>query len=161
MPCTEVNFVSFSSNGILGELKESPKRPEEATPKSTSTKIPPGKTLVDRPIIGMIVAHWNEDESSSISPKSWDGNRIPNSTNKYNEGEDQMRKGLRWIPRHPEMRKGVLSDEMLRGVKNKSRSEDSRIGQPFELLLNPWADKRQPGETTQDQKVSWCATPFE
>ncbi|KAL4308784.1 hypothetical protein GQ457_01G015330 [Hibiscus cannabinus] len=51
------------------------------------------------------------------------------------------------------MRKGVLSDEMLRGVKNKSRSEDSRIGQPFELLLNPWADKRQPGEMTHDQKA--------
>ncbi|KAK5769932.1 hypothetical protein PVK06_049869 [Gossypium arboreum] len=47
---------------------------------------------------------------------------------------------------HPETRKGVVSDEMLRGVENKRRSGDSRIGQPFELLLNPWADKRQPGE---------------
>ncbi|MBA0647446.1 hypothetical protein Goklo_015323, partial [Gossypium klotzschianum] len=27
---------------------------------------------------------------------------------------------------------------MLRGVENKHRSGDSRIGQPFELLLNPW-----------------------
>ncbi|MBA0743511.1 hypothetical protein Gogos_006178 [Gossypium gossypioides] len=35
---------------------------------------------------------------------------------------------------------------MLRGVENKQRSGDSRIGQPFELLLNPWVDKRQPGE---------------
>ncbi|MBA0710428.1 hypothetical protein Golax_009721, partial [Gossypium laxum] len=35
---------------------------------------------------------------------------------------------------------------MLRGVENKRRSRDSRIGQPFELLLNPWVDKRQPGE---------------
>lgn len=61
-------------------------------------------------------------------------------------GEVQKRKGLRWIPRHPETRKGVVSDEMLRGVENKRRSGDSRIGQPFELLLNPWADKRQPGE---------------
>ncbi|MBA0649985.1 hypothetical protein Goklo_017479, partial [Gossypium klotzschianum] len=43
-------------------------------------------------------------------------------------------------------RKGVVSDERLRGVENKRRSRDSRIGQPFELLLNPWADKRQPGE---------------
>lgn len=60
--------------------------------------------------------------------------------------EVQKRKGLRWIPRHPETRKGVVSDEMLRGVENKHRSGDSRIGQPFELLLNPWADKRQPGE---------------
>ena len=61
-------------------------------------------------------------------------------------GEVQTRKGLRWIPRHPETRKGVVSDEMLRGVANKRRSGDSRIGQPFKLLLNPWAGKRQPGE---------------
>ncbi|KAK7234098.1 hypothetical protein RIF29_47180 [Crotalaria pallida] len=51
-----------------------------------------------------------------------------------------------WVPRHPEMRKGVVSDEMLRGVEKKRRSGDSRIGQPFELLLNPRAGKRQPGE---------------
>ena len=62
------------------------------------------------------------------------------------KGEVQTRKGLRWIPRHPETRKGVVIDEMLRGVENKHRSGDSRIGQPFELLLNPWAGKRQPGE---------------
>lgn len=59
------------------------------------------------------------------------------------KGEVQTRKGLRWIPRHPETRKGVVSDEMLRGVEKKHRSGDSRIGQPFELL-NPC--KRQPGE---------------
>ena len=29
-------------------------------------------------------------------------------------GEVQKRKGLRWIPRHPETRKGIASDEMLR-----------------------------------------------
>lgn len=62
------------------------------------------------------------------------------------KGEVQTKKGLRWIPRHPETRKGVVSDEMLRGVENKHRSGDSRIGQPFKLLLNPWAGKRQPGE---------------
>lgn len=62
------------------------------------------------------------------------------------KGEVQTRKGLRWIPRHPETRKGVVSDEMLRGVENKRRSGDSRIGQPFKLLPNPWAGKRQPGE---------------
>ncbi|KAB1201082.1 hypothetical protein CJ030_MR0G005138 [Morella rubra] len=33
------------------------------------------------------------------------------------KGEVQTRKGLRWIPRHPETRKGVVSDEMLRGVE--------------------------------------------
>ncbi|KAL5071083.1 hypothetical protein RYX36_021970, partial [Vicia faba] len=44
------------------------------------------------------------------------------------KGEVQTRKGLWWIPRHPETRKGVLSDEMLRGVAKNQRSEDSRIG---------------------------------
>ncbi|RYQ90674.1 hypothetical protein Ahy_B09g096705 isoform B [Arachis hypogaea] len=62
------------------------------------------------------------------------------------KGEVQTRKGLWWIPRHPETRKGVVSDEMLWGVENKRRSGDSRIGQPFELLLNPRAGKRQPGQ---------------
>ncbi|KAD6795826.1 hypothetical protein E3N88_06722 [Mikania micrantha] len=48
------------------------------------------------------------------------------------KGEVQTRKGLRWIPRHPETRKGVVSDEMLRGVENKHRSGDSRIGEAVE-----------------------------
>ncbi|MCD9641787.1 hypothetical protein HAX54_028223, partial [Datura stramonium] len=57
------------------------------------------------------------------------------------KGEVQTRKGLRWIPRHPEMRKCAVIDEMLWGVENKHRSGDSRIGQPFELLLNPWQER--------------------
>lgn len=61
-------------------------------------------------------------------------------------GEVQRRKGLWWIPRHPEMKKGVANDEMLREVESKHRSGDSQIDQPFKLLLNPWAGKRQPGE---------------
>lgn len=43
-------------------------------------------------------------------------------------GEVQTKKSLRWIPRHPETRKGVVIDEMLRGAENKHRSVDSRIG---------------------------------
>ncbi|KAA8526190.1 hypothetical protein F0562_008071 [Nyssa sinensis] len=46
-----------------------------------------GLTPGDRPIIGMVAAHWNEDELSRISPKWWDGNGIPNSTNKYKEDQ--------------------------------------------------------------------------
>ncbi|TYG80093.1 hypothetical protein ES288_D02G188900v1 [Gossypium darwinii] len=38
-----------------------------------------------------------------------------------------MRKCLWWILRHAKTRKGVVSGEMLRGVKNKCRSGDSRI----------------------------------
>ncbi|CAH8355590.1 unnamed protein product [Eruca vesicaria subsp. sativa] len=44
-------------------------------------------TSRDRPIIGMVAAHWNEKEKSQISPKWWDGNGIPNSTNKYKEDQ--------------------------------------------------------------------------
>lgn len=44
------------------------------------------RTPIDRPILGMVAAHWNDDdEASRISPKWWDGNGIPNSTNKYKE----------------------------------------------------------------------------
>ncbi|XP_043698586.1 protein JASON isoform X2 [Telopea speciosissima] len=41
----------------------------------------------DRPIIGMVAAHWSADEISHVSPKWWDGNGIPNSTNKYKEDQ--------------------------------------------------------------------------
>ncbi|KAL3646162.1 hypothetical protein CASFOL_011342 [Castilleja foliolosa] len=46
-----------------------------------------GKTAGDRPILGMVAAHWNDEETSHISPKWWDGNGIPNSTNKYKEDQ--------------------------------------------------------------------------
>ncbi|CAA0808423.1 Unknown protein [Striga hermonthica] len=48
-----------------------------------------GKTPGDRPILGMMAAHWNENENetSQDSPKWWDGNGIPNSTNKYKEDQ--------------------------------------------------------------------------
>nr|GMC88328.1 protein JASON [Ipomoea batatas] len=45
------------------------------------------KTLGDRPILGMVAAHWNENETSHVSPKWWDGNGIPNSTHKYKEDQ--------------------------------------------------------------------------
>ncbi|KAE8730485.1 Aspartyl/glutamyl-tRNA(Asn/Gln) amidotransferase subunit B [Hibiscus syriacus] len=45
------------------------------------------KTPGDRPIIGLVAAHWKEDESSRISPKWWDGNGNPNSTTKYKEDQ--------------------------------------------------------------------------
>ncbi|MCD7450136.1 hypothetical protein HAX54_003703 [Datura stramonium] len=46
-----------------------------------------GRTPGDRPIIGLVAAHWNDDDNSRISPKWWDGNGIPNSTNKYKEDQ--------------------------------------------------------------------------
>lgn len=44
-----------------------------------------GKSHEDRPILGMVAAHWNEAEPTHVSPKWWDGNGIPNSTTKYKE----------------------------------------------------------------------------
>ncbi|XP_047310026.1 uncharacterized protein LOC124913658 isoform X3 [Impatiens glandulifera] len=42
----------------------------------------------DRPIIGMVAAHWTtEDESCEIPAKPWDGKGIPNSTTKYKEDQ--------------------------------------------------------------------------
>ena len=58
----------------------------------------------------------------------------------------QTRKGLQCIPRHPDTRKGVVSNEMLQRVKDKCRFRDSRIGEHFKLLLNLWTGKRQPSE---------------
>ncbi|KAH6776164.1 hypothetical protein C2S52_013725 [Perilla frutescens var. hirtella] len=46
-----------------------------------------GRTPGDRPILGMVAAHWNDEEATHISPKWWGGNGIPNSTTKYKEDQ--------------------------------------------------------------------------
>ncbi|GMN54994.1 hypothetical protein TIFTF001_024109 [Ficus carica] len=74
------------------------------------------RTPMDRPIIGMVAAHWNEEEPSRISPKWWDGNGIPNSTNKYKE--DQK---VSWH--------ATPFEERL----EKALSEESFISQRFDL----------------------------
>ncbi|KAI4363902.1 hypothetical protein MLD38_020065 [Melastoma candidum] len=47
------------------------------------------RTYGDRPILGLVATHWNEEEltQTHITPKWWDGNGIPNSTSKYNEDQ--------------------------------------------------------------------------
>ncbi|XLS47683.1 hypothetical protein HN51_022041, partial [Arachis hypogaea] len=49
------------------------------------------------------------------------------------KGEVQTRKGLWWIPRHPETRKGVVSDEMLRGERDVAQ-----LGSAFVLGTKCW-----------------------
>ncbi|KAK8488895.1 hypothetical protein V6N11_075745 [Hibiscus sabdariffa] len=46
-------------------------------------------------MIGLVSAHWKEDESSRISPKWWDGNGILNSTTKYKEDQKTKVSSLR------------------------------------------------------------------
>ncbi|XXG74534.1 hypothetical protein AAC387_Pa07g3232 [Persea americana] len=68
----------------------------------------------DRPIVGSVAAHWNDDEPSHIPPKQWDGNGIPNSTTKYKE--DQK---VSWhaTPFEERLEK-ALSDERLFPQRN-------------------------------------------
>ncbi|KAJ8484333.1 hypothetical protein OPV22_016818 [Ensete ventricosum] len=56
---------------------------DEIKEKSHSGK----SSYADRPILGMVAAHWKEEEPGHKSPKQWDGNGIPNSTNKYKEDQ--------------------------------------------------------------------------
>ncbi|KAL1555447.1 hypothetical protein AAHA92_11185 [Salvia divinorum] len=52
---------------------------------SSQSRKPPA----DRPILGTVAAHWNDAELEvpNDPPKWWDGNGIPNSTNKYKEDQ--------------------------------------------------------------------------
>ncbi|XP_017244605.1 protein JASON [Daucus carota subsp. sativus] len=59
----------------------------QRTVSFASEKVYYGKNLGDRPIIGMVAAHWNEEEPPRVEPKWWDGNGIPNSTTKYKEDQ--------------------------------------------------------------------------
>ncbi|KAI9114749.1 hypothetical protein K1719_014447 [Acacia pycnantha] len=77
---------------------------------------PPRKTPADRPIIGIVAAHWNEEEESDIHPpRWWDGNGIPNSTNKYKE--DQK---VSWhaTPFEERLEKALSEDSVVPQGKN-------------------------------------------
>ncbi|EFH55539.1 hypothetical protein ARALYDRAFT_481999 [Arabidopsis lyrata subsp. lyrata] len=83
--CKEkIENESPTSTICEGKLVESSdERYLETSSSPWAFSITPG----DRPIIGMVAAHWNEKEQSQISAKWWDGNGIPNSTNKYKEDQ--------------------------------------------------------------------------
>ncbi|KAF5754286.1 putative protein JASON [Helianthus annuus] len=63
--------------------------PKQKTHQAVNNRSFTAKTPVDRPILGMVAAHWNADEvvDPPAPPKWWDGNGIPNSTNKYKEDQ--------------------------------------------------------------------------
>ncbi|CAE6022334.1 unnamed protein product [Arabidopsis arenosa] len=84
--CEEKLEESSDGKNQIGETSSSPwmkQSKKKSNKKMETLSITPG----DRPIIGMVAAHWNEKEQSQISPKWWDGNGIPNSTNKYKEDQ--------------------------------------------------------------------------
>ncbi|KAG6404767.1 hypothetical protein SASPL_132343 [Salvia splendens] len=89
---------------------------------SSQSRKPPA----DRPILGTVAAHWNdvELEVPNDPPKWWDGNGIPNSTNKYKE--DQK---VSWHATTFEERlEKALSEESLISHKKTTNTTP-----PFEL----------------------------
>ncbi|KAL1560918.1 protein JASON-like [Salvia divinorum] len=86
------------------------------------------KPPADRPILGMVAAHWNDVEAPNDPPpppKWWDGNGIPNSTNKYKE--DQK---VSWHATSFEERlEKALSEESL--ISQRKRT--TNISTPFEF----------------------------
>lgn len=87
----EADFNQETPKLIVSSLSQWLKPPvsneERWKAKILTTERPPSDKSpdADRPIIGMVAAHWNEDEPTRASPKWFDGNGIPNSTNKYKE----------------------------------------------------------------------------
>ncbi|XP_052149101.1 protein JASON-like [Oryza glaberrima] len=77
----------------------------------------------DRPIIGLVAAHWRDTEPDTFTPKWWDGNGIPNSTNKYKE--DQK---VSWhaTPFEERLEK-ALSDEKLLSQRKCSSGNTSQL----------------------------------
>ncbi|CAL4944674.1 unnamed protein product [Urochloa decumbens] len=77
----------------------------------------------DRPIIGMVAAHWKDQEPANLTPKWFDGNGIPNSTNKYKE--DQK---VSWhaTPFEERLEK-ALSEEKLLSERNCSSGKTSQF----------------------------------
>ncbi|PIA25108.1 hypothetical protein AQUCO_12500018v1 [Aquilegia coerulea] len=89
-----------------------------------------GKTPdIDRPILGTVAAHWNDEEHSRISPKWWDGNGIPNSTNKYNEDQKVSWHATPFVERLEK----ALSNESLVFQRNVST-------EPIEFAENEESD---------------------
>uniref|UniRef100_A0A1J3HMH9 Protein JASON n=1 Tax=Noccaea caerulescens TaxID=107243 RepID=A0A1J3HMH9_NOCCA len=85
--CGEKLEESSDDKHETGETSISPRVKQSKEKINTTMEALSTITHGDRPIIGMVAAHWNEEEQSQISPKWWDGNGIPNSTNKYKEDQ--------------------------------------------------------------------------
>ncbi|CAA7034086.1 unnamed protein product [Microthlaspi erraticum] len=86
-PTSETLEESSDEKYEIGETSISPRVKQSKEISNTKMEALSTITHGDRPIIGMVAAHWNEEEQSQISPKWWDGNGIPNSTNKYKEDQ--------------------------------------------------------------------------
>ncbi|KAK1643726.1 hypothetical protein QYE76_061531 [Lolium multiflorum] len=71
----------------IGSDIEFPSLSEWLKPPNSRTSDSAKSSDDDRPIIGMVAAHWKNEEPENCTPQWWDGNGIPNSTNKYKEDQ--------------------------------------------------------------------------
>ena len=60
--------------------------------------------------------------------------KLESKSGECKSSSGQATKGLRWIPRHTEAMKDVVTDETSRGAGSRLRSENLRMGQPLILL---------------------------
>eukprot|EP00252_Welwitschia_mirabilis_P026744 TRINITY_DN8877_c0_g1_i3.p1 TRINITY_DN8877_c0_g1~~TRINITY_DN8877_c0_g1_i3.p1 ORF type:complete len:384 (+),score=74.01 TRINITY_DN8877_c0_g1_i3:579-1730(+) len=80
--CHTPSIQNSEDKPILGDLSTSHLN-SSSSEKSSSGK---NRGDYDRPIIGLVAAHWNEQKENAAC-KWWDGKGIPNSTNKYKEDQ--------------------------------------------------------------------------
>ncbi|RLM79783.1 hypothetical protein C2845_PM12G16570 [Panicum miliaceum] len=73
----------------------------------------------DRPIIGMVAAHWKDKEPVNFTPKWFDGNGIPNSTKKYKEDQKVSWRAILFGERLEK----ALSEEKLLSERGIARVE--------------------------------------
>uniref|UniRef100_A0A0D9VZP3 Protein JASON n=1 Tax=Leersia perrieri TaxID=77586 RepID=A0A0D9VZP3_9ORYZ len=116
---SEVEFPSLSQ-----WLKPpNPKKPFRDVPFTSDRSHSAKSSEEDRPIIGLVAAHWSDKEPDNFTSKWWDGNGIPNSTNKYKE--DQK---VSWhaTPFEERLEK-ALSDEKLLSQRSCSSGNPSQL----------------------------------
>ncbi|CAA0837063.1 Protein JASON [Striga hermonthica] len=90
VPTTPTNELSFGEDrkhegGFSGSNQHSDNQNGDYDIIGENVRIE--RTHGDRPILGMVATHWNENSDSHVSPKWWGGNGIPNSTTKYKEDQ--------------------------------------------------------------------------
>ncbi|ONK74474.1 uncharacterized protein A4U43_C03F6650 [Asparagus officinalis] len=85
-PVTEEVTASSLSQWLHIQLEDDEKKETEAS--AMKNLFPDRTPEVDRPILGAVAMHWNDEEDTSkLAPKWWDGNGIPNTTTKYKEDQ--------------------------------------------------------------------------
>ncbi|RAL39333.1 hypothetical protein DM860_002866 [Cuscuta australis] len=158
----EEDFVSIQDSNSKSSLSEVNLTPKTGLTETTENNVnveaslsswlkPPfnqqtgahsGIPQGDRPILGMVAAHWTESEVTHVSPKWWDGNGIPNSTHKYKE--DQK---VSWhaTPFEERLEKALSEETLVSQRKMASGSPIScKESEESDTAISQFCSKSQP-----------------